>query len=273
MSKTRRSPTLAGAKEHVMATGRRQRLSAEEASERLIRAGLEALAEQGLSVGLDAVSLERAVRDAEVPRSSAYAIWSTDDVYAPQELFQRAVLRRAAEDRTSTIEKLMATSARVYEENAETMSSRELLSELIRVGGRENAIDVAHTLSWQLVIAVRAILQSGKGGIDDDLVVWMNDSEEQVRQSTIAEVYRPFVELLGLKPRPEYGDLAYQYGEIAASSLAEGLAMRYQLRANEFLDDITHPGADVEDPKWSLYSLMFEQIVQLFFEPADGSGW
>lgn len=256
-----------------MATGRRQRLSAEEASERLINAGLEALAEQGLSVGLDAVSLERAVRDAEVPRSSAYAIWSTDDEYAPQELFQRAVLRRAADDRTSTIEKLIATSARVYEANADSMTSRELLSELIRVGGRQNAFDVAHTLSWQLVIAVRAILQSGAGGIDDELIAWMNDSEEEVRESTIAEVYRPFVEMLSLRPRPEYGELAYQYGEIAASSLTEGLAMRYQLRANEYLDGITHPGAEESDPKWSLYSLMFEQIVQLFFEPADGSGW
>lgn len=256
-----------------MASGRRQRLSAEETSERLIQAGLASLARQGMSVGLDAVNLEQAVRDADVPRSSAYAIWSTHDVLAPQECFQRAVLRRAAEDRTRTIEQLETTAARIVEEHAGTSSPRELLIELVRVGGGENVVALSQSLGWQLMIAVRAILQSAPDSLDAELTLWMNDSEEEVRMSTIEQVYRPFVELLGLEPRPEFGDDAYQYGEIAASSLAEGLAMRHQLRANEYLDGIVHP--EIGDPAkpWSLYALMFEQLLRVFFRPANGVAW
>lgn len=251
---------------------RRQRLSAEETSERLIQAGLDALGREGMSVGLDAVNLEQAVRDADVPRSSAYAIWSTDEVLAPQECFQRAVLRRAAEERTRTIEQLQATAARIVAENADTMSSHELLTELIRVGGGENAVALSESLGWQLMIAVRSILQSSPSG-DEDLAEWMNDSEEEVRLSTIEEVYRPFVEMLGLEPRPEFGERAFHYGEIAASSLAEGLSMRHKLRASEYLDGITHPDIQDPDKPWSLYALMFEQLIQVFFQPANGVPW
>ncbi|MDW3176690.1 MAG: hypothetical protein R8J94_04800 [Acidimicrobiia bacterium] len=256
-----------------MAAGRRQRLSAEETSERLIDAGLAALARHGMSVGLDAVNLEQAVRDAEVPRSSAYAIWSTDEHYPPQESFQRAVLRRAAEDRTRTIEQLQNTSAEIVAKYAESMTSRELLMELIRVGGGENIEALSESLGWQLMIATRAILHSAPTSFDEELTEWMNESEEEVRLSTIAEVYRPFVEMLGLEPRPEFGDSAYHYGEIAAASLAEGIAMRYRLRANEYLGGIVHPDIGDQDKPWTLYSLMFEQLLRVFFQPAGGVGW
>lgn len=226
-----------------------------------------------MSIGLDSVNLEQAVRDADVPRSSAYAIWSTHETLAPQEAFQRAVLRRAADDRTRTIAQLQRTVGEVVEQHAATMSSRELLMELIRVGGGENVSALSESLGWQLMIAVRAILQSAPESLDAELTIWMNDSEEEVRLSTIEEVYRPFVALLGLEPRPEFGERAYHYGEIAASSLAEGLSMRNKLRASEYLTGINHPEVNDPDKPWSLYALMFEQLLRVFFQPVDGVDW
>lgn len=256
-----------------MVSSRRQRLSAEETGERLVQAGLAALARQGMSIGLDSVNLEQAVRDADVPRSSAYAIWSTHETLAPQEAFQRAVLRRAAEDRTHTIEQLQQTAADIVETHSATMSSRQLLNELIRVGGGENEIALSQSLGWQLMIAVRVILQSAPSSLDEELTTWMNDSEEEARLSTIDEVYRPFVALLGLEPRPEFGERAYHYGEIAASSLAEGLSTRHKLRASEYLTDIVHPEINDPDKPWSLYALMFEQLLRVFFQPVGGVDW
>ena len=265
--------SIAPKERDAMAVGRRQRLSAEETSERLIAAGLDALTRQGMSVGLDAVNLEQAVRDAEVPRSSAYAIWSTDELYPPQVCFQRAVLRRAADERTRSIEQLKQTSTELIEKHAGSMTSRQLLMELIRVGGGENIEALSETLGWQLMIATRAILQSAPATYDQDLTDWINDSEEEVRLSTIEEVYRPFVALLGLEPRPEFGERAYHYGEITAASLAEGLAMRHGLRASEYLGGIVHPELGDEENPWTLYSLMFEQLLRLFFQPVGGVSW
>lgn len=255
-----------------MASGKRQRLSAEETRDRLIEAGMLLLADNGMSVGLDAVTLEQAVRDADVSRSSAYAAWSTDDRYLPQELFQRTVLRRAVADRNATIEQLQTIVTEVVVAHGETMSPEELLREMIRVGGAANVESVAGSTSWQLVIALRSILHSTfERNRDEDLALWMDESEEELRAETIRDVYRPLVELIGLTPRPEYGDRAYEYGEISAAAMTEGLAMRYSLQARRHLDGLTHP----KDPtrEWSLYSLMFEKIVHTFFLPPGGGEW
>jgi AcrR family transcriptional regulator len=257
-----------------MPSTHRQRLSADETKERLLDAGLASLARSGMSVGLDSVNLEHAVRDADVSRSSAYLVWSTDEQFSPQEMFQRAVLRRAVEDRNTTIERLQASAYAVVEEHGEAMAPLELLRELIRFAGTENVQAVADSSSWQLVIALRAILHSAPDGErDEELADWMNDSEETLRNATIDRIYRPLVELVGLIPRPEYGELAYQYGEISAAAMSEGLAMRYSLRAREHLDGLIHPVTKDPENTWSLHSLMFEKIVQTFFIPSDGSDW
>ena len=255
-----------------MAGSKKQRLSAEETRQRLIDVGVELLCTHGMSVGLDAVTLEQAVRTADVSRSSAYAAWSTDDDYSPQELFQRTVLRQAVLDRNATIAELQEVVAEVVATHADTMTPAELLREMIRVGGGTNIRSVANSASWQLVTALRSILHSTSGGDrDEDFASWMDEAEETLRVDTIENVYKPLVELTGLTPRPEYGDLAYQYGEISAAALCEGLATRYSLSASEYLDGLTHP----KDPdrEWSLYALMFERMVQAYFLPPGGGEW
>lgn len=255
-----------------MAVSKKQRLSAEETRQRLIDVGVQLLSTHGMSIGLDSVTLEQAVRAAEVSRSSAYAAWSTDDEYSPQELFQRTVLRQAVLDRNATVAELQEVVANVVATHAQTMSPAELLREMIRVGGGTNIISVANSTSWQLVTALRSILHSTSDGErDEDLAAWMDETEEDLRVETIENVYKPLAELAGLTPRPEYGELAYQYGEISAAALSEGLSTRYSLSASEHLDGLKHP----KDPdnEWSLYALMFERIVHTYFLPPGGGEW
>ena len=71
-------------------------------------------------------------------------------------------------------------------------------------------------------------------------------------------------EFFGMRPRPAYGDKAYHLVEIASSSLSEGLSMRAKLPAGEYLFEQSHPEAPGED--WSLLALLFERIVDTFFE-------
>jgi len=63
----------------VAATGRRKRLSAAETRDRLVRVGIDSIIANGMTIGLESVNLEQAVKDAGVSRSSAYAAWSNDD--------------------------------------------------------------------------------------------------------------------------------------------------------------------------------------------------
>ena len=250
----------------MSAAGKKQRLSAEECRQRLIAVGVAALTEQGLSVGLDAVSLEQAVRDAQVPRSSAYAAWSADGDHTPQELFQHAVLMRTIADRRETNEALHAELAKMMDEIPEGMDRSQLLREMIKRLSTLNLQTVIDSRSWQVVFAMRSILHTANSSslLDDELREWIGSSEQTLRNETIETLYKPMAEFFGLRPRPAYGDKAYHLVEIASSSLSEGLSMRAKLPAGEYLFEQPHPEVPGED--WSLLALLFERIVDTFFE-------
>lgn len=257
-----------------MVSKRRRRLSAEETRERLVAAGLDALAEHGMSIGLAAVTLDHAVRTAGVSRSSAYAVWSTDEDLSPQSLFQRAVLKEAVVERKRTIERAQQTVDDVVGRLGTDVAPSLLFRELARVTGGVNARAVADSRGWKTVVALRSVLHSEPDDArDEELAEWMSESERLYREETIREIYRPLAQLLGLRPRPEYGDTAYEYGEIAAAALAEGLAPRYFMDTARLLGDIERvsPGGGVES--WSLFSIVFESIVMTFFEPIDEQRW
>ncbi len=227
-----------------------------------------------MSIGLDAVNLEQAVRECDVPRSSAYAVWSTDEVYAPQQMFQMAVLRRAVDGRRETIEQIHMLIEALDEAMGGSPPSFAELRELIRIGTVNNTEAVAASHSWQLVIALRAILHSApKQGQDEELASWMTQNEEDLRIESIETIYKPMAELFHLRPRPEYGERAWQYMEIAASSMSEGLALRVPLRAAQYVDGLPHHAIENSGNDWSIFSLVFEQLVFIFFERKDGKPW
>ncbi|MGI9606842.1 MAG: hypothetical protein ACR2P0_11950 [Acidimicrobiales bacterium] len=253
---------------------KRKRLSAEETRDRTCEAGVNLIGDHGLALGLDTINLEQAIKAADVSRSSAYAAWSTDENYSPQELFQRTVLKQAVIDRRLTIERTQAAALEVVESRGATLSPAELFRELSRVTGGVNARSVAESRSWQLVVALRSVLNSAPAGErDNDLADWMSESEKEFREETIETVYRPFIELLGLRPKAEYGDDAYHLGEIAAAALAEGLAPRYFMETERWLDGIERTTSGGESQNWSLFSIVFEQIALTFFEPIDPEAW
>lgn len=250
---------------------RKTRLSSEETKTRLIDAGIEALKESGMSIGMDSVNLEQAVRDADVSRSSAYAVWSTEGL-SPQEDFQRAVFFRAVADRKQTLESLRDLIGSTYVEIADSGTPQQVLKEIIRVTGKQNIEATADSISWKLVIALRAVLHSAsEEERDQELVDWIHEQSEELRVHTIETVYKPLAAAVGLTPRPQYGDRAYELGEVCASAVSEGFSMRYWLDTRPYLDGLFHPDETDGEPNWSMYALVFEQIVHMFFLPASGS--
>ena len=250
---------------------KRPRLSAEETRHRLRAVGVEALCQSGMSIGLDAVNLEQAVRDADVSRSSAYAAWANDE-FSPQEAFQRSVLMHTIESRKVTLDDLTSRSVALFDELRGTMSMRDLMREIIRQTAQANLERTADSIGWKLVIAIGAALHSAPPEKrDEELAAWMNQSANSLRQYTIERLYKPLGEAMGLVPRPQYGDRAYELGEVAIAAVSDGFTMRYWLETRSHLDGLEHHAVEGGPANWSLYSMIFEQCVEMFFVPKSGS--
>lgn len=246
--------------------GKKQRLSAQQTRDRLVLAGLDALALNGLSVGLDAISLDQAVQDAGVPRSSAYAALSNGEG-SPQEVLQRAVLMEAVATRSETIDGLMAQVGEFVAAPPEGLSGRALFRELIRIGGNYHFDGLSDSRAWRIVYAIRAIVNTGAPATQDaELIAWLAETDSELRNQTIDTLYKPLAELFGLQPRPQYGEDAWSLMEIAHSAVIEGLAMRSALDASKYFDELRHVDESDGESNWSLYALLFERFAEVFFE-------
>lgn len=224
-----------------------------------------------MSIGLDAVNLEQAVRDADVSRSSAYAAWANEE-YSPQESFQRSVLMHVMEDRKVSLEAVTARSSELFTELHGTMPKRELMREIIREAAHSNMEATTDSMGWKLSIALGAALHSAPADQrDEELVTWMNESAAVLQEYTIERLYKPLAKLFGLKPRPQYGERAYALGEVAIAAVSDGFSMRYWLHTRSYLDGLEHHAIEGGDANWSIYSMIFEQVVEMFYLPESGN--
>ena len=221
-------------------------------------------------IGLDAVNLEQAVRDANVPRSSAYAAWSNEGDLSPQAAFQRAVLCEVLESRKRKLEALARDSLGALTGFATDMPRRAKFRELIRRTAKTNLANSVESMEGRIAVALRSVLFSVPEELrDEELVRWLTKSSKELREVTIAALYRPIAEAFEIVPRPEYGDSAFALCEIAISAITEGITSRCLDEEPTALAALVHPeGAEGE---WSVYTLMCEKAVETFFIPAKGT--
>ena len=250
---------------------RKRRLTQQETHDLLLEEGVRALHGEGVGIGLDAVSLETAIRATGVARASAYRLWPATDEYGPQDLFQREVLQKAIGARDAAITKTIEVVTEVITSLGESATPHELYQAMIRPGAQTNLEGIRSSPEWRIVIALHSLVSARPDHArDPELVAMLDEAEAEWREKIEHDFYRPLQELLGLKPRPAFGDDAIQLVILAANALAEGLISKDALTEASAYVDKTWTLEDGND--WGLFALVFEAIVPIFFEtPWDDS--
>ena len=244
---------------------RKRRLTQQETHELLLEEGVRALHGQGVGVGLDAVNLEGAIRSTGVARASAYRLWPATDDHGPQDLFQREVLRRAIGARDAAITRTIEVVTEIIGRLGERATPHELYRAMIRPGAQTNLEGIRASPEWRIVIALHSLMSARpEHARDPDLVAMLDAAEAEWRARIENDFYRPLQDLLGLTPRPAFGDDAIQLMIVAANALAEGLISKDALRGPSSYVDRTWTLDDGQE--WSLFALVFEAIVPIFFE-------
>ncbi len=241
---------------------KRPRRSAQETREVLIEHGLAALRDHGLSIGLDAVTLERAHVESDLPRSSAYAAWPSTVGRTPQQEYQREVLRRAIRERLSDVQSTASTGEAVLDALVPGATPVENLRAVVRVACEANFAIGVESQVWRLVMALQALVGSQtESNHDAELAEWLSATEVELRATSIESIYRPLSELAGFEPRPEYGERAWDLVAIGAGALAEGLVARNRLSgASKHLTEVDRNGES-----WTLLGLGVEALLRQFF--------
>lgn len=232
---------------------------------RLLDAARECLSIAGVQSGLDAVTLDGAILDADVPRGMAYKIWQ-DEHYTPQDALRRAtVLDLLSIPATAGLPATRAVNDELFAENREILENgtREeraaLKREGIRLIGGFNYRSLAESSNWKLYSALRTAAMTRPNVDPAILEALINGENYLVEQYSLW--YEDVTSALGMKLRP---GLEMAQFTAAAYALNEGLA----LRVTEFpvREGITLTGPDGVDREWTLFSIAFEGIIDRFFD-------
>ena len=261
----------------MVAKKSRPRRSAEETRRVLVAEGLRQLELVGMDFGVEHLTLEAACVSTNVPRSSSHAAWAIDDDYAPQALFQRTVLREWLATREGSTFAIAAETAlaEAFVEYGEDLTRNEVIrvsiqAVLERGLSASDQADTSGLLSTDMAIK-HTLASQPAGSRDPEIVGWVRDAEVKNRTERITDSYGRLGELLGLVPRHEFGEAAFEHLALAVAALTEGITMRELVlpELNIARASIGNNGAT--GVPCTLLGVCVEALVDRFFEPAPVS--
>lgn len=258
---------------------RRVRRSAEETRALMVAEGVRQLQERGVGLGVEHITLEGAFVALDIPRSSSHAAWSIDENYSPQELFRRAVLQQWLLNRESSIfadsthEAVAALCSDPEYPPSEGSIIRTAIQAAFSAGiaptrgeGRGDGDFLSTDLALRFAIASQPISER-----DEEIAEWVRAGEKANREERVDDSFRPLAELLGYRPKPEFGDDVYRLFAIVAAALVEGIGLRHRLvpewELDQPLTEAPEGEADV-----TLIGLCMEALVPVFFERVPEAG-
>ncbi len=237
----------------------------------MLAAGVAQLEREGVQYGLEHLTLEAACLATDVPRSSSHAAWATNDDYTPQTLYQKTVMQSWLEEREGLLFAEAAETAltKAFAEHGDGLSRGEIIRVAIQaaiaaaVEPDENGVGSGF-LSSDMALK-HALASQPTGQRDPEVEAWVRTTEVEQREKRIDDTYRRLADLLGMKPRADYGDAAFEHLALAIASLTEGITMRHLvLPEREYATrSIRDDGSAIAT---TLLGVCVEALVDEFFE-------
>lgn len=242
--------------------GRPPKYPPDEVRRRLMDAAIERLRLSGVESGLDSVTLDGAIIDADVPRGMSYKIWRVGDE-TPQDAFRRATVLDLLSipavaglpmTREFTLSEIDRSRDAINSDDDATRKSAVI--DLLRRVGEFNHLALVESEHWKLYVALRAAAIT-RPLAQPEVMAALNDGEEFLI-SAYSDFYSEVASTLHLKLRSEFE--MHQFSA-AAYSLNEGLAMR-------LLPSYRQSGVERADggEPWTLFALALEGLIFRFFD-------
>lgn len=181
---------------------RRARLSDEETARRVLDAALAQLAADGVSVGLDRLRFEDAIRAADVSRASAYRRWPSRDVFVEDVLVELAQGAYQPAVGAVVAERAAEVVARSGPAARDPGGRHDLLVELVRLTFDIDLAATAASPEFRSYLALRAAFAGVESPALRERIAAALARSERRAVARGAAILARTSELFGLRPVP-----------------------------------------------------------------------
>jgi AcrR family transcriptional regulator len=246
------------------------------ARERLVEAALRQIARDGMTVGLEHVSLERVIERSGVSRATAYRQWPSKAEFL-SEVLVRAIhatrLDAESPDDVLRIKALMEPDPQ--EVLATAQSRRELVVEALRISVSADVERVLASPQWRTYLAISATCQGlPEGRLRRDVTEALAETEARFTRRR-AEVYARLPQLIGYRLVPPlHGPEGFEVMASAAGATMTGLAVRAYSRPGMVHDTFSGAAFGARRvAEWTLPTYHLVGVVLSFVEPDPDVVW
>jgi AcrR family transcriptional regulator len=254
---------------------RRHRLSDEETERRMLDAALAMVNRTGLTVSLEHISFEDAIRDAGVSRSAAYRRWPYKDLFFSDLLRELAhATAPAATVNEETGKQLLRRVLAAHRGDLASAEGRhDLVTEMVRRAAVADFEAVYGSTEWRTYLALQVtFLSLPKGPLRDEIQAALARSEQGFIDR-IARSWERFAAVLGYRLRPQTGSNFTTIATLASAALRGLVTMALsnpelatrRVRAN--------PAGASTTTDWSLIGMAAASIATTFLEPDPDVEW
>lgn len=246
----------------------------ERQREEMLSYGLARIAERGVEIRLDTISLREVATGLDMSVEDAEALWPGQEG-DPESRFREAVAVRVLEeqpavgdggafDGTALTETLVAVSS-VMEDMPDlsglTPEQRgDWLRKIFKAGTDANLAMAEDSLLWRSYVAIGTVALSQPSASASLQAAWVKGDEATATR--YLNVYSVLASMFGLRLRYCY---TWPQFTTAVSAVSEGLMIRSNVREEvRVLERDTGPDGDTE--RWTLFAVCFEALVNQFFE-------
>jgi AcrR family transcriptional regulator len=254
--------------------GRRsRRLPDEELRRRMLRAAAAMVHRAGLTVGLDHISFEDVIRDADVSRSAAYRRWPYKDLFYG-DLIEELAKEGLPPGIVNAEYALIQQVVREFPGELDTPGQRhELLTELFRRLALLDFHALVGSPEWQTYIALQAAFNSIADTERRERVRAALAASEQERRARVAAAWKLLANLFGYRIRPETG-ASFDTVIALLDATLRGLVIMAQ-PSPEIVTPLVsaNPFGATTAREWSLPALGAGSVAISFLEPDPAITW
>lgn len=200
-------------------------MSDDPVARHLVDVALERIERDGMSVGLDHLSLERIIAESGVSRATAYRRWPNKQAFLAEVL-------RAAVQRTHLIpeqEEDLTDLVALLDERGDLIKTPQgrvdIVIEALRLAAQGDFDRTRTSPRWQTYFALTATCQGlPTGELRDSVQTALAATTREFRDRR-AQIYRGLALLGALRPVAHLGEAAYEVMSSAAGTLMAGMVV------------------------------------------------